>query len=369
MTKSFIALCFAATLLVSSILHAEVEYENIDQVIVLNNEWVILVVNNIDDVIDALDDITGGSYKHLAATWIESLQRPKPAWVTRKAMGKALEEHLGEARLKAGELKLDQATSYTITSPEDPNYSHAISPFQVTRFIAMLGRSRTDAFHHVNYAHYCYLQLPYPMVSGGHYTKQVGGKRSVRFLYDDEKTISRAIKVNQVGYLSGATKKYAYLGAYLHELGAIGFNDLKEFYIVNADSGERVFTGKIRFRSNAFPNIPTADKKSPDAKAYMSGENVYELDFSDLKDEGRFFITIPGVGRSWTFKHGPDVYGEAFYHMARCLYHQRCGIAIEKSHSAWTRPQCHAAPVYEAEQVTFLPLVKEPKNYQTFDVV
>ena len=64
-----------------------------------------------------------------------------------------------------------------------------------------------------------------------------GEKASLR--YDDKKTISRAIKVNQVGYAPAAKRKYAYLGMWLAELGPLPVKHLegKEFHLRDTKDG------------------------------------------------------------------------------------------------------------------------------------
>ncbi|MBM4050560.1 MAG: hypothetical protein FJ279_36150, partial [Planctomycetes bacterium] len=182
---------------------------------------------------------------------------------------------------------------------------------------------------------------------------------------------SRALKVNQVGYLPDAKGKFAYLGACLWEFGPHDFSFAREFKVVSVATGEVVHKGEVRLREKNPRFAPRPDKgDDPAQRPLIAGEDVYELDLSGLKAEGEFFITIPGVGRSWTFRHAKDAYAEAFYTACRGLYHQRCGIALEEKYTPWTRIQCHTDPIYESGHIPFGPGAdfKPPKGYEVFDV-
>jgi endoglucanase len=112
-----------------------------------------------------------------------------------------------------------------------------------------------------------------------------------------------AIKVDQVGYLTGAPKValVAAPGAAL------------EFSVRRVSDGGIAFTG---------PLSPPAD--DPD-----SGDRVQKADFGKLTVPGRYYLNVPEVGRSWEFTIGADVYARAWYLAARSYYGQRCGIAVD----------------------------------------
>lgn len=71
------------------------------------------------------------------------------------------------------------------------------------------------------------------------------------------------------------------------------------------------------------------------------GEYVYELDFSACTNVGAYYLRVSGVGRSWPFRIGPDVYGEAFYKTMKGLYQQRSGFEVKSNRLAWARPAAH----------------------------
>jgi len=238
------------------------------------------------------------------------------------------------------DLPLNSRNYYAITSPDDSSYSSAKVPTTLGRYIASIGQwldpeSRIyidDQCHVVNYS---WLKLPTKLKSGDRYTVTQDNGLSGNFLYDEDKTVSRAIKINQIGYLPWAPKKYAYCGAWAGSEGPIEFSDItsENFEIINDSNGSTVYTGPIKFRAG------------PSSTGYLDvgniGEYVYEMEFSDFNQSGTFYIKIPGVGRSWPFRVNNDVYGEPFYKAMKGIYYQRCGMEVEAQHSAWTHGACH----------------------------
>lgn len=123
------------------------------------------------------------------------------------------------------------------------------------------------------------------------------------------------LRVNQVGYLNDDEKV------------AIAFSNRPlngSFSVVEAGTDEKVFTGKL---------------KKAEEKAWGTFSNFYYLDFSDLKDSGRYYISFSGsrspefgIGRTFSYKnYQDDLVG--FMRQQRCGYnpfldmvcHQRDG--------------------------------------------
>lgn len=72
-------------------------------------------------------------------------------------------------------------------------------------------------------------------------------------------------------------------------------------------------------------------------------------DFSELKDEGRYFISAKGLGESDTFTIGKDVYLDAFQKAFHFFYLQRCGCELPKEAAGiYAHAACHTgqATVY-----------------------
>ena len=130
-------------------------------------------------------------------------------------------------------------------------------------------------------------------------------------------TPTTAIKVNQAGYLPA----------------------LPKLAVVLSDSVPRAFTvkretdGEVVFRGELTPPAADAD----------SGDRVQAADFSVLRQRGRFYLDVPGVGRSWTFVIEPDAYARAFYLAMRSFYGQRCGTEVDlgREFPGYSYKACH----------------------------
>ncbi|MCM8533911.1 MAG: hypothetical protein NE330_22305, partial [Lentisphaeraceae bacterium] len=170
----------------------------------------------------------------------------------------------------------------------------------------------------VEVAHFAYLQLKDPLEDMKEYTISTKTGESLTFTYNEQELISRAIKVNQVGYHPESNRKYAYLGMWLGmsngESLSLNFNawEGKEFQLLDKQ-GKSSHKGIIKFRQE-----DQRDKKN----FPVTGENVYELDFSNFNTPGKYKIYIEGLGTSWPFTINKSAIGDAFYTHAKGLYHK-----------------------------------------------
>ena len=113
---------------------------------------------------------------------------------------------------------------------------------------------------------------------------------------------STAIKLDQAGYPPDAPK----LAMVVAEQPA------REFHLRREADGKSVFKGSL---SEALEDA-------------NSGDRVQLVDFSSFRQTGRYYLDVPGVGRSYSFDIKPDVYRRAYYLAMRSFYGQRCGIAV-----------------------------------------
>ncbi len=111
------------------------------------------------------------------------------------------------------------------------------------------------------------------------------------------------IKVDQAGYLPGARKIALVTGA----------ADAASFSVRRAAGGKIVLTNSLG------PAVEDAD----------TGDRVRVADFSALAEPGAYYLEVEGVGRSWEFRIGRDVYARPLYLAMRSFYGQRCGIAVD----------------------------------------
>ena len=132
------------------------------------------------------------------------------------------------------------------------------------------------------------------------------------------------IKIDQVGYLPNASK--------------VGF------VVSNRANGE--FTVR-RKKDNS---IAFAGKLSPAIEDPDSGDRVKTADFSKLQESGIYYLDVKGVGTSWAFSIGRDIYRNAFYLTMRSFYGQRCGTAVDlgREFPGYKHSACHLGGGYHA---------------------
>ena len=241
----------------------------------------------------------------------------------------------------------------------------------------------------------------------------VSGANAATIKFTDKRSFSSSIKVNQVGYIASAVKNAEigrWLGSYPDERAVLAVEgDDQKFRDISADeiffgasigvkkekdsdrkpddsgqdsssrpgkettqesggaSAEDHEFAKGALQYDAPPayeireaatdrpvHTGTAVLKAPGnrsgSKYQLYGENVYEIDFSDFKTPGRYYIAVPGTGRSFEFTIAPDIYREAFESAAYGVFAQRCGIALEPPYSQWRRIACHDSGVQLSTQ-------------------
>jgi endoglucanase len=135
-------------------------------------------------------------------------------------------------------------------------------------------------------------------------------------------TPTAEIKVDQAGYPAGAPKVTM----------VVSKTPAGEFTVRRAADGSVAFLGKLA--------APVADADS--------GDRVQAADFSKLDASGKYYVEVPGVGRSWSFAIGPDVYARAYYLAMRAFYAQRCGTAVDlgSEFPGYSHAACHLNGAY-----------------------
>ncbi|MBV8831839.1 MAG: glycoside hydrolase family 9 protein [Acidobacteriaceae bacterium] len=138
---------------------------------------------------------------------------------------------------------------------------------------------------------------------------------------------STEIKVDQVGYLPQAPK-YAMIVRAGNSPGD------SNFVVRRATNNSVAFSGTL---TSAILDPDTADE-------------VQTADFSGLKEYGKFYLEIPGVGRSWNFSVAPDVFRRAYYLAMRSYYGQRCGTGVDlgSEFPGYKHGACHLVGAYDS---------------------
>ncbi len=129
------------------------------------------------------------------------------------------------------------------------------------------------------------------------------------------------IRLNSLGFLSGLTKK-ATIAA-----------PCSDFAVRKVSDGTAVYSGKAA---------------GPRHQADVD-QDVWIVDFSAFRGTGKFYLDVPGVGRSIDFEIGENVYDFAFTTAMRGFYLWRCGCAVEGTHNGirYAHAACHLDDGYE----------------------
>ena len=277
----------------------------------------------------------------------EILEKDEPVnWVLLKQRAAVYRSEF--ARLSRQHLDYSKPAAFTIQSPNDSTYSSEKNPMDAVVWVHSLGDSQPmlpllrDCRAH-QFGHCYYLQLPSPLKNGADYTVTRTDGKSVSFRYDEATCIAPSIKVNQIGYLPNAQEKYAYLGAWVPGRPPVDFSKFSSFQLKDAVSGEVVKEGPIEVRAEVDWK---PDQQMEKPTSTYSGETIYQMPFGDFKKEGRYYVSIPGLGRSHDFVISQQAAGESFYTQIRAFYQQRCGTALEKPFTNWVRNACHTDGVH-----------------------
>lgn len=191
--------------------------------------------------------------------------------------------------------------------------------------------------------HYIYVELAQALQDGETYiysnrVQDVSGNfpESGVIAFDYSEThVSSSIKINQIGWLPEATKT-AYVGNYLGDLGAMPVTP-QTVSVRRVSDGMAVYTASM-VKAMESDWLNKGSEENPFLLPF-SGEDVYRVDFTALQTPGSYYLDIPGIGRSYEFEIGSNIYADAYYHCMRSLWYQRSGISMTNPavSGIWTR--------------------------------
>jgi endoglucanase len=133
-------------------------------------------------------------------------------------------------------------------------------------------------------------------------------------------TTKLAIKVDQVGYPTEGPKV------------ALVTVPATVFQVRRASNNKVVFRGKL----------------GPVETDPNSGDQVQAATFTRFHTSGSYYVSVPGVGRSWNFDIGANVFEYTYYLAMRGFYGQRCGTAVDMGPEfpGHAHPACHLHGVF-----------------------
>lgn len=127
-----------------------------------------------------------------------------------------------------------------------------------------------------------------------------------------------SILVDQVGYACRSDKLAFFQGEQLPEI----------FSVVDAESGQVVYTGRIEEWENA----------------EETDSHVSYGDFSELEKTGHYYIQAAMVGQSYAFEIAEDPYAELYHTALKKYYFSRCGLTLSSELAGEAaRNACHSS--------------------------
>jgi hypothetical protein len=266
---------------------------------------------------------------------------------------------------------------FTVSSPDDPAYATPVAAVSASYWVRP---ERYSIRRPINIKHtWVYLQLPSPLKAGCTYVvhedalswqglaiatgepiaENVNRTPDVSGVWQgDRQHHSQSIKINQVGYKPSAQKRgylsqfAGYADATRHTPVDVDFSAFGAFEILDDTTGKTMWTGTVSSASN---------KRDP-----LSQSRVWTLDFSAFETPGRYRLHVPGVGVSYPFHIADDVFNHAFGVLMRGVYHQRCGVALERPWTRHTHPVCHyddgRVPSFDAYQKPSLDFIPQQEG-------
>jgi endoglucanase len=141
------------------------------------------------------------------------------------------------------------------------------------------------------------------------------------FSIDGAFAVDTDIRLNSLGFLPEMQKKATIIA------------ECSEFMLKCASDDTTVYSGEV-----------TGPFHQDDVN-----QDVWIADFSHFKEKGKFYLDVPGVGRSYDFEMGDSVYNFAFYTAMRGFYLWRCGTAVEGEHDGqrFVQKACHLEDAYQ----------------------
>ena len=140
------------------------------------------------------------------------------------------------------------------------------------------------------------------------------------------------IRVNQAGYTPGAVKRVVVAG--------IGSASGKAFHLVPMEGGPTAY----------------ADGLEEPVKDTVTDQDIAVADFSAFSVPGTYRLAVEGIGASYPFRIGEDVYDALDDAVLKFFYYQRCGTELPEAFAGdWKHGACHLGEgtVLEDDSVRF----------------
>lgn len=260
-------------------------------------------------------------------------------------------------------LAFGAATQFTLTSEDDAAYitptnptafSSKMKPFAFADYCEGFGYLPffdTDGCinerDHVK-EYFLFLTFDESLQNGDTYTLNLplyfnSENANIDFTFADNAGFSPVVHVNNVGYVTDAPAKYAYLCTWQGAGGALDLENYvgNAFHLIDIDEEITQYTGEITFR--AAPDAVETLQENP-AETPVRNFNrsvVLECDFSDFFEPGTYRLCAEGIGCGYEFTIGCAALKPAYTTAMQGLYHNRSGIALTAEYTDTPRPAPH----------------------------
>lgn len=143
----------------------------------------------------------------------------------------------------------------------------------------------------------------------------LGSCKKTAFSQDGCDQVSSDIRLNSIGFLPRNSKK------------ATIISNCSDFKVKNSSNGKTVYSGTV---------------KGPLHQEDVD-QDVWIADFSELQNNGTFYLDVSGVGCSIKFEIKDDIYDEIYRTVMRGFYLWRCGTAVEAEYNGnhYKQEACH----------------------------
>ncbi|UCD50207.1 MAG: glycoside hydrolase family 9 protein [Phycisphaerales bacterium] len=232
--------------------------------------------------------------------------------------------------------RIGDPSNYWIRSADDERYRTRTHPRAIHRKHKPVGIARTDDWKFAApLAYHLFLTLPHRLQENATYTISIDGVDvpDCTLHYRPEQLRSESIHVSHLGFTPDGPVKLGFLSCWMGDGGGLEYQNDLPFHVLSEKDGSRVYSGRAHLAK------PATVKDEDAYQRNFNLTNVYELDFSPVKKEGDYRLYVEGIGCSYPFRIGADIWQGAFVTAARGFFHQRSGIALGPPYTTFQRPR------------------------------
>ncbi len=241
----------------------------------------------------------------------------------------------------AGEtLKISTIThrdKITVSSETDQNFSTGVRSKNMYRKSYPINKTHMSLEQSYPLRHDIFLEFDREFKDGNRYTIHLDHAPqlpdSITFTFADHRLRSEAVQVNLLGF-DPNDRKTAFMSVWMGDGGSCRYEEDFNFKVLD------VVTGRIAFSG-------TTTKKTPGSGAeYTIGgsdqnhnlTDVLMMDFTKVKEVGTYVVVVEGIGRSFEFEVGPQIWDNTARLLMKGFLHQRSGIALGPPYTDYLRP-------------------------------